>query len=211
MRTVLCYFKLCCCCSAATSPSIHVWDAMTKQTLSVLRCSHSGGVCSVSFSATGKLLLSVGLDHEHTITIWKWQEGKTRIIDPDTEVRCRNTVNRWGSYCSALCSRCQSGQPDRSHPKDLRGRISTGLRHTLCVCGDQTRPLLDVSRSSRAQQKRRAEFHRGRQDADDAVCSVWSCKSPQTTMQQVSYNGIMTVLQCAGNCSCIARSALLGH
>ncbi|CAG10611.1 unnamed protein product, partial [Tetraodon nigroviridis] len=60
---------------SATSPSIHVWDAMTKQTLSVLRCSHSGGVCSVSFSATGKLLLSVGLDHEHTVTIWKWQEG----------------------------------------------------------------------------------------------------------------------------------------
>lgn len=64
-------------CFIATSPSIHVWDAMTKQTLSVLRCSHSGGVCSVSFSATGKLLLSVGLDHEHTVTIWKWQEGKT--------------------------------------------------------------------------------------------------------------------------------------
>ncbi|KAG7251006.1 hypothetical protein CRUP_004346, partial [Coryphaenoides rupestris] len=58
----------------ATSPSIHVWDAMTKQTLSVLRCFHSSGVCSVSFSATGKLLLSVGLDPEHTVTIWKWQE-----------------------------------------------------------------------------------------------------------------------------------------
>lgn len=63
----------------ATSPSIHVWDAMTKQTLSVLRCFHSGGVCSVSFSATGKLLLSVGLDHEHTITVWKWQEGRYKI------------------------------------------------------------------------------------------------------------------------------------
>uniref|UniRef100_A0A6Q2WWN9 EMAP like 5 n=1 Tax=Esox lucius TaxID=8010 RepID=A0A6Q2WWN9_ESOLU len=60
---------------SATTPSIHVWDAMNKQTLSVLRCFHSRGVCSVSFSATGKLLLSVGLDPEHTITIWKWQEG----------------------------------------------------------------------------------------------------------------------------------------
>uniref|UniRef100_A0A6Q2YHA2 EMAP like 5 n=1 Tax=Esox lucius TaxID=8010 RepID=A0A6Q2YHA2_ESOLU len=59
----------------STTPSIHVWDAMNKQTLSVLRCFHSRGVCSVSFSATGKLLLSVGLDPEHTITIWKWQEG----------------------------------------------------------------------------------------------------------------------------------------
>ncbi|XP_004681693.1 PREDICTED: echinoderm microtubule-associated protein-like 5 isoform X1 [Condylura cristata] len=60
---------------SATAPSIHIWDAMTKQTLSVLRCYHSKGVCSVSFSATGKLLLSVGLDPEHTITIWRWQEG----------------------------------------------------------------------------------------------------------------------------------------
>lgn len=61
--------------SAASAPSIHVWDAMSKQTHSVLRCYHSKGVCSVSFSATGKLLLSVGLDPEHTVTIWKWQEG----------------------------------------------------------------------------------------------------------------------------------------
>ncbi|XP_012868821.1 PREDICTED: echinoderm microtubule-associated protein-like 5 [Dipodomys ordii] len=60
---------------SATAPSIHVWDAMNKQTLSILRCYHSKGVCSVSFSATGKLLLSVGLDPEHTITIWRWQEG----------------------------------------------------------------------------------------------------------------------------------------
>ncbi|KAB1277577.1 Echinoderm microtubule-associated protein-like 5 [Camelus dromedarius] len=60
---------------SATAPSIHIWDAMNKQTLSILRCYHSKGVCSVSFSATGKLLLSVGLDSEHTITIWRWQEG----------------------------------------------------------------------------------------------------------------------------------------
>ncbi|KAG8126400.1 hypothetical protein E2320_021499, partial [Naja naja] len=44
----------------ATAPCIHVWDAMNKQTLSILRCYHSKGVCSVGFSATGKLLLSVG-------------------------------------------------------------------------------------------------------------------------------------------------------
>ncbi|KAF6128650.1 hypothetical protein HJG60_000539 [Phyllostomus discolor] len=59
----------------ATAPSIHIWDAVNKQTLSILRCYHSKGVCSVSFSATGKLLLSVGLDPEHTVTIWRWQEG----------------------------------------------------------------------------------------------------------------------------------------
>ncbi|XP_048456030.1 echinoderm microtubule-associated protein-like 5 [Rhincodon typus] len=56
-------------------PLIHIWDATTKQTHSVLRCYHSKGVCSVSFSATGKLLLSVGLDPQYTITVWRWQEG----------------------------------------------------------------------------------------------------------------------------------------
>ncbi|XP_023587448.1 echinoderm microtubule-associated protein-like 5 isoform X1 [Trichechus manatus latirostris] len=60
---------------SATAPSVHIWDAVNKQTLSILRCCHSKGVCSVSFSATGKLLLSVGLDPEHTITVWRWQEG----------------------------------------------------------------------------------------------------------------------------------------
>ncbi|XP_041941967.1 echinoderm microtubule-associated protein-like 5 [Alosa sapidissima] len=60
---------------SATSPCVHVWDAVSKQTLSVLRCAHARGVCAVSFSATGKLLLSTGLDTLHTLTIWKWQEG----------------------------------------------------------------------------------------------------------------------------------------
>ncbi|XP_030627440.1 echinoderm microtubule-associated protein-like 6 isoform X1 [Chanos chanos] len=58
-----------------TTPCIHVWDAMSKQTLSILRCSHGKGVGYVNFSATGKLLLSVGVDPEHTITVWRWQEG----------------------------------------------------------------------------------------------------------------------------------------
>ncbi|XP_028827800.1 echinoderm microtubule-associated protein-like 6 isoform X1 [Denticeps clupeoides] len=57
------------------APSIHVWDAMSKQTLSVLRCSHAKGVGYVNFSATGKLLVSVGVEPEHTITVWRWQEG----------------------------------------------------------------------------------------------------------------------------------------
>lgn len=62
---------------AGTTPSIHVWDAMSKQTLSILRCPHTKGVGYVNFSATGKLLLSVGVEPEHTITVWRWQEGRT--------------------------------------------------------------------------------------------------------------------------------------
>lgn len=59
----------------ALAPSIHVWDAVTKQTLSILRCSHGKGIGYVNFSATGKLLLSVGVEPEHTISVWRWQEG----------------------------------------------------------------------------------------------------------------------------------------
>ncbi|XP_013915817.1 PREDICTED: echinoderm microtubule-associated protein-like 5 [Thamnophis sirtalis] len=58
-----------------TTPCIHIWDAMTKQTLSMLRCFHSKGVNYVNFSATGKLLVSLGVDPEHTITVWRWHEG----------------------------------------------------------------------------------------------------------------------------------------
>ncbi|OBS66090.1 hypothetical protein A6R68_05372, partial [Neotoma lepida] len=61
--------------NTGTTPSIHIWDAMTKHTLSMLRCFHSKGVNYVNFSATGKLLVSVGVDPEHTITVWRWQEG----------------------------------------------------------------------------------------------------------------------------------------
>uniref|UniRef100_A0A3Q2VUR1 EMAP like 6 n=1 Tax=Haplochromis burtoni TaxID=8153 RepID=A0A3Q2VUR1_HAPBU len=67
------------------APSIHVWDAMTKQTLSILRCSHAKGVGYVNFSATGKLLLSVGVEPEHTITVWRWQETKVTSKGGHTE------------------------------------------------------------------------------------------------------------------------------
>uniref|UniRef100_A0A8C4NL00 Echinoderm microtubule-associated protein-like 6 n=1 Tax=Eptatretus burgeri TaxID=7764 RepID=A0A8C4NL00_EPTBU len=54
---------------------VHVWDVGTRQPLAILRTPHGNGVCSVSFSATGRLLLSVGLDPDHTLAVWRWQEG----------------------------------------------------------------------------------------------------------------------------------------
>ncbi|KAL5008221.1 hypothetical protein ScPMuIL_013802 [Solemya velum] len=56
-------------------PSVHVWDAASKQTLSIVRGEHSKGICSVDFSGTGKYLLTVGLEDEHRIAVWRWQEG----------------------------------------------------------------------------------------------------------------------------------------
>jgi len=59
-----------------SNASVHVWDAVTKKSLSILRGFHTGGVCSVNFSASGRMLLSVGLDDQHSVAVWRWQEGK---------------------------------------------------------------------------------------------------------------------------------------
>ncbi|XP_071162130.1 echinoderm microtubule-associated protein-like 6 [Mytilus edulis] len=61
-------------------PSIHVWDAVTKETKSILRGCHSRGVCSLDFSCSGKFLLSVGLDNN--IAVWRWQEGSKVATTP---------------------------------------------------------------------------------------------------------------------------------
>uniref|UniRef100_H2YU32 Uncharacterized protein n=1 Tax=Ciona savignyi TaxID=51511 RepID=H2YU32_CIOSA len=58
-----------------SNPTIHIWDAGSKQSVSILKGFHVNGVCSVNFSASGKLLLSVGLDEQHSVAVWRWQEG----------------------------------------------------------------------------------------------------------------------------------------
>ncbi|XP_055878559.1 echinoderm microtubule-associated protein-like 6 isoform X2 [Biomphalaria glabrata] len=58
-----------------TKPTIHIWDSVTKETLSIIQGGHSKGVCSLDFSCTGKNLVSVGLEDEHNIIVWRWQDG----------------------------------------------------------------------------------------------------------------------------------------
>uniref|UniRef100_A0A8D1EVV9 EMAP like 6 n=1 Tax=Sus scrofa TaxID=9823 RepID=A0A8D1EVV9_PIG len=93
-----------------TTPSIHVWDAMTKHTLSMLRCFHSKGVNYVNFSATGKLLVSVGVDPEHTITVWRWQEtkegGAVKLWDQEMK-RCRAFQLETGQLVECVRSVCR--------------------------------------------------------------------------------------------------------
>lgn len=57
--------------------AIHVWDAITKKQHSILTGLHNDiqGVCSLNFSSSGKLLVSVGLDDKYTIGVWRWKEG----------------------------------------------------------------------------------------------------------------------------------------
>lgn len=155
---------------------------MNKQTLSVLRSYHSRGICSVSFSATGKLLLSVGLDPEHTITIWKWQEGMSTLIH---FILLHSVCLYMGHSLShsltplpplLLFTRCQSSQSPWPHAADLCGRVSAGLGHSVCVCGHKARALLGTRWPGSAQQERSAQLHRGCPHADHALCGIRSCK-----------------------------------
>eukprot|EP00057_Strongylocentrotus_purpuratus_P018650 XP_011673124.1 PREDICTED: echinoderm microtubule-associated protein-like 6 [Strongylocentrotus purpuratus] len=57
------------------TPAVNVWNAETKETLSLIRGFHTKGVCSVNFSASGKLLLTVGIDQNHSFAVWRWQDG----------------------------------------------------------------------------------------------------------------------------------------
>lgn len=59
-----------------TEPCVHVWDAVSKETLSVIQGFHTKGVCAVHFSCNGKLLVTVGIDAAHSIAVWKWAEGE---------------------------------------------------------------------------------------------------------------------------------------
>lgn len=57
------------------SPAVNIWNAESKETLSIIRGFHTKGVCSVDFSASGKLLLTVGIDKNHSFAVWRWQDG----------------------------------------------------------------------------------------------------------------------------------------
>lgn len=52
-----------------------VWDTRTMQTLSQMRGFHDHGICAVGFNGKGNLLVSVGMDGDHSIALWNWQKG----------------------------------------------------------------------------------------------------------------------------------------
>ena len=59
-----------------SSGPVHVWNYVTKETVSILHGVHSEGVCSTDFSPNGKFLLTVGLGPDHLASVWRWKEGK---------------------------------------------------------------------------------------------------------------------------------------
>ncbi|XP_051939881.1 echinoderm microtubule-associated protein-like 6 isoform X6 [Hippocampus zosterae] len=110
-----------------SAPSVRVWDAVSKQTLSILRCSHAKGVGYVHFSATGKLLLSVGVEPEHVVSVWRWQEGEVRR-EPST------TVARTRFLTAGARIASKGGHPERIFAVEFRPDsdsqfVSVGVKH----------------------------------------------------------------------------------
>lgn len=90
------------------NPTIHVWNPQTRNTISVLSGRHKRGVCSLSFSTSGKFLLSVGVDAPFTIAVWRWEEGLTAIlrrVNSNDHVALCSKVSVW---------RVQSAQKNES-------------------------------------------------------------------------------------------------
>lgn len=105
---------------------------MGKQTLSILRCPHPKGVGYVNFSATGKLLLSVGVEPEHTITVWRWQEGQRSFTVKLRPLSLQNHELPHVPAGSKVCSK--AGHPDRIFVVEFRPDsdsqfVSVGIKH----------------------------------------------------------------------------------
>lgn len=61
---------------AGRDPVVCVWSTRTREVLAELRGFHQRAVTSLSFDATGKFLATIGLDDEHSIAVYDWENKK---------------------------------------------------------------------------------------------------------------------------------------
>lgn len=58
-------------------PGVLVWDVATGNLVTELRGQHKFGVGVVKFSPNGKLIASVGFEHDQTLCLWDWTRNTT--------------------------------------------------------------------------------------------------------------------------------------
>ena len=56
-------------------PFVVVWDTATCQSVANIPDIHANAVSCMSFSNNSKLLATVGLDEDHTISVFEWRTG----------------------------------------------------------------------------------------------------------------------------------------
>jgi WD40 repeat protein len=57
-------------------PNIYIWDANSCVRVAKLHVIHRRGVAAMSFSADRKLLVSVGMDRDHSVALWESPTGE---------------------------------------------------------------------------------------------------------------------------------------
>ncbi len=60
----------------AKLPTIHVWDANSRETLVILKTAHRAGVLHLQFSNDGHKLVSVGMDKAYSIQVFDWRQNR---------------------------------------------------------------------------------------------------------------------------------------
>jgi microtubule-associated protein-like 6 len=67
--------KLAASAEKSNRPTIHIWDAVTCELISILPMLHRRGVASIQFSGDRKRIVSVGKDKDHSIAVWQSPSG----------------------------------------------------------------------------------------------------------------------------------------
>ncbi|CAM9397119.1 unnamed protein product [Chrysoparadoxa australica] len=67
------------------SPKIVIWDALTMQTIKVIRGVHRTAVTQLAFSPDGSRLASVGQDSRNSLAVYEWETGRLIYTGPSTE------------------------------------------------------------------------------------------------------------------------------
>ncbi|TSN57726.1 Mitogen-activated protein kinase-binding protein 1 [Bagarius yarrelli] len=55
-------------------PCVRVWDVAERSQVAEVQC-HKYGVACVAFSANGSYIVSVGFQHDRTVSVWEWKRG----------------------------------------------------------------------------------------------------------------------------------------
>ena len=133
-----------------------VWDAAELKTVSILQGFHTQGITAVNFSSSGKLLVTVGLDEQHSMAIWQWQDGtklasvennNLRILHcefrPDSDTQLVSVGQRHVTFWSLAGMEIVSRKP--SIPDSLGVKMKTmlsiafstgGITYTGSIAGE---------------------------------------------------------------------------
>ena len=79
------------------NPSVYVWDISTQQELAKLCGLHKRAVSDLSFSKSGKMLATIGLDDDNSLIIYDWESG-SKVISIAVSKRHVFGVNFSPSY-----------------------------------------------------------------------------------------------------------------